>query len=268
MSELQSPNWNEAKIDPQDLAQKVSARLETLANDHNKNPSKFMSQLKGGGDTFGFSDMKVSSAPREEQKGASHSTFLMMGKGRNKADARRQQLMSQYDGIGMKKSYFQQIQDKRTLEGGRTKKTGDVFGETDRDIAAKARISAQSLGAEGGYVSPQGIKANAHLAAQLGGAELYSTMLDAHREDAAPAEYRALNGAADGNDKLKDAAKQVSDDVKVEFVKKQDDPKPLANMLLSEEAAEKAKHPIDAPKPKHLEPPKPPAPNGLMGESA
>ncbi|TAL27972.1 MAG: hypothetical protein EPN97_15585 [Alphaproteobacteria bacterium] len=272
MSELQAPNWNEAKIDPQDLSNKVSARLETIAKEHNANPSKFMAQLKGGGDTFGFNDMKVSNQGQTQEKPASSSSFLLMGKGRNKKDVRWEQLKSENNAMGLPKTYREKLTDSRILAGGRAKKNHDPFsGGGDRALLEQARIARQSLGTEGGYVSPQGIKANAHLAAQLGGAELFSTMLDARREDQAPAEYRALNGAADGNDKLKDAAKQVSDDVKVEFVKKQDDPKPLANMLLSEEAAEKAKQPIDAPKPKHLEPPKPPAPsmsssNGLMGE--
>jgi hypothetical protein len=269
-NELQAPNWNEAKIDPQDLANKVSSRLESIAKEHNANPSKFMAQLKGSGDMMGFGDMKVSNHGQEpEAKGASSSSFLLMGKGRNKKDVRWEQLKSDNNAMGLPKTYREKLTDSRILAGGRAKKNHDPFsGGGDRALLEQARIARQSLGTEGGYVSPQGIKANAHLAAQLGGAELFSTMLDARREDTTPAEFRALNGAADGNEKLKDAAKQVSDEVKVEFVKKLDDPKPMANLLLSEEAAEKAKQPVDAPKPKHLQPPAPMGPsNGLMGEN-
>lgn len=269
-NEMQSPNWNQTKLDPQQLADQVSARLETIAKEHNANPSKFMAQLKGGGDTFGFSDMKVSNhGQMPEAKGASSSTFLLMGKGRNKKDMRWEQLKSENNAMGLPKTYKEKLTDSRILAGGRAKRNHDPFsGGGDRALLEQHRIARQSLGVEGGYVSPQGIKANAHIAAQLGGGELFNTMLDARREDQAPAEYRALNGAADGNDKLKDAAKQVGDDVKVEFIKKQDDPKLLANMLLDNKVAEEIHKPIDAPKPKHLQPPAPPAPNGLMGENS
>lgn len=263
-NELQSPNWNQTKLDPQQLSQQVSARLESIAKEHNANPSKFMANLKKGGDTFGLNDMKTGgggpNGQTQQDKGITNSSFLLMGKGRTKKDIRWEQLKSDNNAMGLPKTYKEKLQDSRIVNGGRAKKNHDPFaGGGDRALIEQARITRQSLGVEGGYVSPQGIQANAHLAAQLGGAELYGTMLDARREDAAPAEYRALNGAADGNDKLKDAAKQVGDDVKVEFIKKQDDPKPLANMLLSEQEREKVK----APSPMTMAPP---APNGLMGD--
>jgi Ca2+-binding RTX toxin-like protein len=159
----------------------------------------------------------------------------------------------------MPKSYKQKLTDSRIVNGGRAKKNHDPFsGGGDRELVAKHNLARQSLGTEGGYVSPQGIKANAHIAMQLGGADLYNTMMDAGRERVAPAEYRALNGAADGNDGLKDAAKQVGDDVKVQYIKKQDDPKLLANLLLSEDESRKIKPPT----PQMMAPP---APSGLMG---
>lgn len=260
-NDLQSPNWNQTKLDPKVLDDQVSARLETIAKEHNANPSKFMAQLKGGGDTFGIGDMKTNNQmyPEEKAKGASQSSFLLMGKGRSKKDVRWEQLKSDTDALGLPKSYKQKLQDSRIVNGGRAKKNHDPFsGGGDRALVEQARLARQSLGTEGGYVSPQGIKANAHIAAQLGGAELYNTMLDARREDQAPAEFRALNGAADGNDKLKDAAKQVGDDVKVDFIKKQDDPKPLANLLLSEDESKKIKPPAPQMAP--------PSPNGLMGD--
>lgn len=259
-NELQAPNWNQTKLDPAQLEGQVAARLETIAKEHNANPSKFMAQLKGGGDTFGIGDMKSSNQMYpEEKKGASQSSFLLIGKGRSKKDVRWEQLKSDTDGLGMPKSYKQKLTDSRIVNGGRAKKNHDPFsGGGDRELIAKHNLARQSLGTEGGYVSPQGIKANAHIAMQLGGADLYNTMMDAGRERVAPAEYRALNGAADGNDQLKDAAKQVGDDVKVQYIKKQDDPKPLANLLLSEDESRKIKPPT----PQMMAPP---APNGLMG---
>ncbi|MEZ0224301.1 MAG: hypothetical protein ACAH83_07105 [Alphaproteobacteria bacterium] len=267
MSELQSPNWNEAKIDPQDLANKVENKLSDLAKQCNTmGHSKFMANMNKSGDTFGLGGM-MGNTQQPQTRTAANSQFLMGNAGMTKYEIVTAQKDSGRNAMGMDMSYFEKKAWARAKKGGRvSSKSNDVFGNTEKEISSRARIASQSLGA-GGYVSPQGIKANPQMAAQLGGSELFNTMLDARREDATPSEYRALNGAADGNDKLKDAAKQVSDDVKVEFVKKLDDPKPLANLLLNEEVAEKARQPIDAPKPKHLQPPAPPAPNGLMGEA-
>ena len=94
-NDLQAPNWNQTKLDPAQLEGQVAARLETIAKEHNANPSKFMAQLKGGGDTFGIGDMKTSNQMYpEEKKGASQSSFLLIGKGRRlvghiKGDFRR-----------------------------------------------------------------------------------------------------------------------------------------------------------------------------------
>ncbi len=269
MSELQSPNWNEAKIDPLQLQGAVAARLESIAKEHNANPSKFMAQLKGGGDTFGIGDMKTNNPMYEQEpKGASSSSFLMMGKAQNKKSARIQQLNSQYDAMGLPKSYSERKRDAQTYSrimsgGGRVKKNNDPFsGGGDRALVEQCRIARQSLGTEGGYVSPQGIKCNPHIAMQLGGADLYNTMLDAGRENTNPHEYRALNGAVDGNVGLTDAAKLVSDDTKVAFVQKMDDPKPVATMLLSEDETKKVTKPkLMAPKPPGVDGP---SPNGLM----
>lgn len=266
MSDLQSPDWNQTKLDPGQLEGQVAARLETIAKEHNANPSKFMAKLNGAGDTFGIGDMKTSNPMYEnESKGASSSNFLMMGKTQSKKGARIQQLNSKYDAMGLPKSYKQMKEDattySRIMTGGRAKRNNDPFsGGGDRALAEQVRIARQSLGTEGGYVSPQGIKANPWMAQQLGAGQLYDTMLDARREDQAPAEYRALNGAIDGNAKLQDAAKQVGDDIKRQFVQQQDDPKPVATMLLGDQdKPENRVQKIATPKP-----PQGPSPNGLM----
>jgi hypothetical protein len=229
-----------------------------------------MAKLNGAGDTFGIGDMKTSNPMYEnEKKGASESSFLMMGKTQSKKNARIQQLNSKYDAMGLPKTYKQMKEDSTTysriMSGGRTKKNADPFsGGGDRALMEQTRLARQSLGTEGGYVSPQGIKANAHIAMQLGGAELYNTMMDASREKTSPAEFRALNGAADGNNNLTDAAKQVSDDVKVKFVEHQSDVKPIGTLLLGEDETKKmvkAKAP-PPPKPPGMDAPSPS--NGLM----
>jgi hypothetical protein len=251
-NDLQAPNWNEAKrLDPTDLANQVSARLETMAKEHNANPSKFMSKLKSGGDMLGLGEAASGpSGQKPEDKGVSQSSFLLMGKGRNKKDVRWEQLKSDSNAMGLPKTYSEKKIDSRILNGGRAKKNHDPFsGGGDRALLEQARIARQSLGCEGGYVSPQGIKCNSHLAMQLGGGELYATMLDAFRENEKPSELRALNAATDGNDKMKEAAKQVGAEVKEEFVKKVED-KQVRTLLA-------------------MAPPAPNSPsNGLMGEKA
>jgi hypothetical protein len=194
-----------------------------------------------------------------------------MGKTQSKKNARIQQLNSRYDAMGLPKSYKQMKEDStqysRIMTGGRTKKNNDPFsGGGDRALMEQTRLARQSLGTEGGYVSPQGIKANAHIAQQLGGAELFNTMMDASREKTSPAEYRALNGAADGNNNLTDAAKVIDEGTKHKFVEQQSDVKPIGKLLLGEDETQKIlQQKAQAPKPPGLDAPKPSS-SGLMGE--
>jgi hypothetical protein len=273
MSELQSPNWNEAKVSPEHLMAGTGAALQNLAKEHNSNPSKFMAKMNGSGDTFGFGDMRAGNAMYDrEEKGATSSQYLMMGKTQSKKNARVKQLSSQYDAMGLPKSYKQMKEDSvthsRIMTGGRIKKNADPFsGGGDHALMENHKISRQSLGVEGGYICPQNMTCSEHIARQLGGADLFNTLMDAGREKVTPHEYRVLNGAVNGDDGLKDAAKQVSDDKKIEFVTKLDDPKTVATTLLSEDETTKVVKPKlqpAAPKPPGMDAPKPSNGSGLM----
>ena len=226
---MQSPNWNEAKIDPKDLAQQVAGMLTDMAQKFNANPTKFMANMKtGGGGLLGELSNPSGQTPKNDC--ASSQYYPMMGKGRSKKDARMEQLLSVNDAMGLPKSYKQMKDDNKQwlkITSGFGKKSKDPFsGGGDRALGEEMRLHNMRM-----QVTPQGMQANHHIAVQLGGGKLQETLQDAFREDQNPAVYRVLNNAADGHDMLKSAARNIAEDVKVDFVTKKGDVETLAKAM-------------------------------------
>ena len=240
-NELQLANPNESpRQDLPQLQANIEGALEKMAKDFNADPSKYLADMKKGGESLLTGMPGMGEAPEnvgaKMDKSASGSQFLLMGGTgrRTKATARFEQLDSGTNAMGIPLSYKEKKENMRLksrIMAGKGKAEKDPLGGGgDRELGERLKLARMSVGK--GAVTPQGIKTNPEMAKMLGGGDLIDQLGMTRKEMADPSLNRIVAGAVAGDDLMQTSFKNLNEGVKQEAVMKLDMPEPRKDGLM------------------------------------
>ena len=232
-NELQLANPNESpRQDLPQLQANIEGALEKMAKDFNADPSKYLADMKKGGESLLTGMPGMGEAPEnvgaKMDKSASGSQFLLMGGTgrRTKATARFEQLDS---GTYTEKKENTRLKSRIMAGKGKAEKD-PLGGGGDRELGERLKLARMSVGK--GAVTPQGIKTNPEMAKMLGGGDLIDQLGMTRKEMADPSLNRIVAGAVAGDDLMQTSFKNLNEGVKQEAVMKLDMPEPRKDGLM------------------------------------